>query len=76
MFLTKKEEKSEVFYPQNKRYAIHDVAELTGKGISTIQRIKNEFVAWHIFVKPGGVWSDVITQSPRVILHKKSTITK
>ena len=45
MFLTKKEEKSEVFYPQNKRYAIHDVAELTGKGISTIQRIKKEFVA-------------------------------
>lgn len=45
MFLTKKEEKSEVFYLPNKRYAIHDVAELTGKGISTVQRIKKEFVA-------------------------------
>lgn len=45
MFLTKKEEKSEVFYPQDKRYAIHDVAKLTGKGISTVQRIKKEFVA-------------------------------
>ena len=52
MFLTKKEEKNKVFYLPNKRYAIRDVAKLTGKGISTVQRVKKEFVAWHLFVKP------------------------
>ena len=29
----------------NKGYAIRDVAKLTGKGISTVQRVKKEFVA-------------------------------
>ena len=45
MFLTKKEEKNNVFSLPNKRYAIRDVAKLTGKGISTVQRVKKEFVA-------------------------------
>lgn len=44
MFLTKKKKKR-FFYLPNKRYAIHDVAKLTGKGISIVQRIKKEFVA-------------------------------
>lgn len=44
MFLTKKKKKR-IFYLPNKRYAIHDVAKLTGKGISIVQRIKKEFVA-------------------------------
>ena len=35
----------EVINLLNKGYAIRDVAKLTGKGISTVQRIKKEFIA-------------------------------
>ena len=35
----------EVINLLNKGYAIRDVAKLTGKGISTVQRVKKEFVA-------------------------------
>ena len=41
----KREEYREVINLLNKGYAIRDVAKLTGKGISTIQRVKKEFVA-------------------------------
>lgn len=41
----KREEYREVIYLLNKGYAIRDVAKLTGKGISTVQRVKKEFVA-------------------------------
>lgn len=41
----KREEYREVINLQNKGYAIRDVAKLTGKGISTVQRVKKEFVA-------------------------------
>lgn len=41
----KREEYREVVYLLNKGYAIRDVAKLTGKGISTVQRVKKEFVA-------------------------------
>ena len=49
----KREEYREVINLLNKGYAIRDIAKLTGKGISTVQRVKKEFVAWHLFVKPG-----------------------
>lgn len=39
----KKEEYKEVISLLKKGYAIRDVAKLTGKGISTIQRVKKEF---------------------------------
>lgn len=39
----KKEEYSEVINLQNKGYAIRNVAKLTGKGISTVHRVKKEF---------------------------------
>lgn len=39
------EEYREVINLLNKGYAIRDVAKLTGKGISTVQRVKKEFVA-------------------------------
>ena len=35
----------EVINLLNKGYAIRDVAKLTGKAISTVQRVKKEFVA-------------------------------
>ena len=41
----KREEYREVINLLNKGYAIRDVAKLTGKGISTVLRIKKEFVA-------------------------------
>jgi len=41
----KKEEYKEVINLLNKGYAIRDVAKLTNKGISTVQRIKKEFVS-------------------------------
>ena len=41
----KREEYKEVINLLNKGYAIRDVAKLTGKGISTVQRVKKEFVA-------------------------------
>jgi len=41
----KREEYRDVINLLNKGYAIRDVAKLTGKGISTVQRIKKEFVA-------------------------------
>ena len=41
----KREEYREVISLLNKGYAIRDVAKLTGKGISTLQRVKKEFVA-------------------------------
>lgn len=41
----KREEYREVINLLNKGYAISDVAKLTGKGISTVQRVKKEFVA-------------------------------
>lgn len=41
----KMEEYREVINLLNKGYAIRDVAKLTGKGISTVQRVKKEFVA-------------------------------
>ena len=41
----KREENREVINLLNKGYAIRDVAKLTGKGISTVQRVKKEFVA-------------------------------
>ena len=41
----KREEYREVINRLNKGYAIRDVAKLTGKGISTVQRVKKEFVA-------------------------------
>ena len=41
----KKEEYREVINLLNKGYAIRDVAKLTGKGVSTVQRVKKEFVA-------------------------------
>ena len=41
----KREEYREVISLLNKGYAIRDVAKLTGKGISTVQRVKKEFVA-------------------------------
>ena len=40
----KKEEYKEVISLLHKGYAIRDVARLTGKGISTVQRIKKELV--------------------------------
>lgn len=40
----KREEYREVINLLNKGYAIRDVAKLTGKGISTVQRVKKEFV--------------------------------
>ena len=39
----KKEEYKEAISVLKKGYAIRDVAKLTGKGISTIQRVKKEF---------------------------------
>ena len=42
----KREEYRKVINLLNKGYAIRDVAKLTGKGISTVQRVKKEFVAW------------------------------
>ena len=41
----KREEYREDINLLNKGYAIRDVAKLTGKGISTVQRVKKEFVA-------------------------------
>lgn len=41
----KREEYRKVINLLNKDYAIRDVAKLTGKGISTVQRVKKEFVA-------------------------------
>lgn len=41
----KREEYREAINLLNKGYAIRDVAKLTGKGISTVQRVKKEFVA-------------------------------
>ena len=41
----KREEYREVINLLNKGYAIRDVAKLTGKGISTVQRAKKKFVA-------------------------------
>ena len=41
----KREEYREVINLLNKGYAIRDVATLTGKGISTVQRVEKEFVA-------------------------------
>ena len=41
----KREEYREVINLLNKGYAIRDVAKFTGKGISTVQRVKKEFVA-------------------------------
>lgn len=41
----KREEYREVINLLNKGYAIRDVTKLTGKGISTVQRVKKEFVA-------------------------------
>ena len=41
----KMEEYREVINLLKKGYAIRDVAKLTGKGISTVQRVKKEFVA-------------------------------
>ena len=41
----KREEYREVINLLNKGYVIRDVAKLTGKGISTVQRVKKEFVA-------------------------------
>ena len=41
----KREEYREIISLLNKGYAIRDVAKLTGKGISTVQRVKKEFVA-------------------------------
>ena len=41
----KREEYREVINLLNKGYAIRDVAKITGKGISTVQRVKKEFVA-------------------------------
>ena len=40
----KREEYREVINLLNKGYAIRDVAKLTGKGVSTVQRVKKEFV--------------------------------
>ena len=39
----KKEEYRDAISLLKKGYAIRDVAKLTGKGISTIQRVKKEF---------------------------------
>jgi len=39
----KRVEYKEVINLLNKGYAIRDVAKLTGKGISTVQRVKKEF---------------------------------
>ena len=41
----KREEYRKVINLLNKGYAIRDVAKLTDKGISTVQRVKKEFVA-------------------------------
>ena len=41
----KREEYRKVINLLNKGYTIHNVAKLTGKGISTVQRVKKEFVA-------------------------------
>ena len=41
----KREEYRKVINLLNKGYAIRDVAKLTSKGISTVQRVKKEFVA-------------------------------
>ena len=41
----KREEYKEVINLLNKGYAIRDLAKLTGKGISTVQRVKKEFGA-------------------------------
>ena len=41
----KKEEYREVISLLKKGYSIRDVAKLSGKGISTVQRVKKEFVA-------------------------------
>ena len=41
----KREEYRDLISLLNKGYAIRDVAKLTGKGISTVQRVKKEFVA-------------------------------
>ena len=40
----KREEYREVINLLNKGYAIRDVAKLTGKGISTVQRVKKVFL--------------------------------
>lgn len=40
----KKEEYREVIEYQKKGYTIRDVAKLSGKGVSTVQRVKKEFV--------------------------------
>lgn len=41
----KKDEYMEVISLLKKGYSIRDVAKLSGKGISTVQRVKKEFVA-------------------------------
>lgn len=41
----KREEYKEVISLLRKGYAIRDVAKLTGKGVSTVQRVKKDFVA-------------------------------
>ena len=41
----KREEYREVINLLKKGYSIRDIAKLTGKGISTVQRVKQEFVA-------------------------------
>ena len=41
----KREEYREVINLLKKGYSIRDIAKLTGKGISTVQRVKKEFVA-------------------------------
>ena len=44
-WIKKREEYKEVINLLNKGYAIRDIAKLAGKGISTVQRVKKEFVA-------------------------------
>lgn len=41
----KKDEYREVINLLKKGYSIRDVAKLSGKGISTVQRVKKEFLA-------------------------------
>lgn len=41
----KKEEYKDVISFLHKGYTIRDVAKLTGKGVSTVQRVKKEFCA-------------------------------
>ena len=53
----KREEYREVINLLNKGYAIRDVAKLTGKGISTVQRVKKEFVLKVWYQYNTFVWS-------------------